>query len=164
MKFIYKKYDEKAALKQLQERILNAETTIIITEAMDKAAHEMKGQKLTKRYANKIQDILGDEFKVSYVKQYGMFYLFIRHNNLTDNKAQIMIGYESGEADNIINPAIIETRARAYYLDKERLPKLKQAIKEMPDFVKRMQKAQDEIKSVYKDAEKLGVQYLIETK
>jgi ribosomal protein S8 len=163
MEFLYKRYDTKTAIEQVQERIENCKINIEITEAMTQAAYDMQGKPMTKRYANKVKDILGEKYRVSYGTDYGMFKLIVRHES-QDKSVSILLGYKDNEQDNIINAENIQERAKAYYLDEERLPKYESALEKMPNFVERMKQAQNEVRAILNDAGAYGVEYLIETR
>ena len=161
MEFIYKNFNVEQAQERLESRILNAQECTKITNAMTRAAIEMDGKQLTKRYSNKVQDILGDEYRVLYHKESGMIELYFRHKNLSDGTCEILIGYEGEERDLTINASNIEERAKAYYLDSERLPKLIEAREHIASYIERLNEAQKLVKNTLADADKYDVSYLL---
>lgn len=160
MEFLYHNYDPQKASERLEQRILNAETVTMIVDEILKLAEEQKGKQLTKRFATKLQENL-PAFRVSYYKEFGMYYLYFYGEGLTDNKAQMLIGYADKPEDQTIDPEIIKERLKAYWLDRERLIKYLEARKHIKQFCEEMQKAQKLADATMESAREYGVEYML---
>lgn len=161
--FLYKTYDAEKTKEAINERITRAKISVVIVDELLAYAEAKKGQKLSKRLETHMQQKL-PQYNFAFYKEYGMYYLYVNGGDIGRERFSMLLGYESKEDDKILDPENIKERAKAYWLDRERIEGYENSLKHVDRFIERMKKAQEIVKETEQEAETYGVQYLLEAK
>ena len=131
--------DTKAAKARLQSLINRAELSVTFVDWLLDYAAKNQGKQLNKRLANAFKDAF-PQYTVYYdATSYGQKYLEIWGADIgpSTNKFHMFLGYNS---DLTIEPDKLKERLKAWYLDRERLVKYREAMQHVSKWARKAKK------------------------
>lgn len=162
--FVYLNFDAAKAKEQIKERIKLAELSTIFVDWILDYAETHKGKQLNKRIHTAMLEAF-PKYTISWDdnrKTYGQVYINIWGNGISmDQKLHIFIGYDSDET---FEPERVKERLMAWYLDRDRIEKYRESLKNVNRWVRAMQKAQKIIEDTRAEARQYEVEYYIEAR
>jgi len=157
-----------SVVEQVNNLISTAENSVVFVDAILKVAEEKRGKILNANFAKAVEKRV-KEIYPCYDVRYSrpcsnQIYLSFWHKGepyRSLRNTEIFIGYTE---DRTIEPDTIKECARAHWLDRERLPKYREALSRIPDWVARYNRGLNLIQQAQKEAELFELNYYLAEK
>lgn len=120
-----------------------------------------EGKKLTAHIATACQKELGEGFRASFDRNYGMYHLNVWPKEAYNDKVSMLLGYENSckyEA-HICNYANILDHNKCYTLNAERIPRLEAGISKIDRWVKKRDEAIALFQAIAEEAKNHEMEY-----